>query len=282
MNDTNNITQIINQYKGFLDMPSIIGGNHFKAIENYTTRNIKTPAFDLTELESIQKHIYVGKRAEYFMLHYLKQQVHISNVMHSIQIQDDTNTLGELDFLFFNESIQKWIHLELVTKFYIYNSDDEIENYIHWIGPNLKDRLEYKLDKLKNHQLQLFKRPEARAKLEELNIDVNYIETQLCFKAKLFLPQNLVNFQHRITSPNSICGTYISLDLLKQLQFEQFLYHVPKKIDWLSSPELQTHWYSFDKAINLIKQSLKEKRSCLLWRKNYNDEYFENFVVWWN
>jgi len=281
INDADNI-ELKNQYQGFLKMPNIINTNFFADIADFTTSNIQTPNFDSKVLESIQKHIYLGKRAEYFMLHYLKQQEQFSNVLHSIQIQNETTTLGELDFLFFNKRIDKWIHLELVTKFYIYNSDEEHENYKHWIGPNLKDKFEFKLNKLQDHQLQLLNLPEAQEKLITLKIAPDRIKRQLCYKAKLFLPVDLKQFQHKVTNSACVCGSYFNLEHFKRFELEPNLYYVPKKLDWVSSPDLQSHWYSFDKALAQIKSSLKEKRSCMLWRKTPDGECLEDFVVWWS
>lgn len=274
--------QLTNQYLGFLQMPTIFGSNYFTGVEDFKTPNDQPPSFDSEALKLIQKHIYLGKRAEYFMLHYLSQQEHISKVMHSIQIQNERETLGEIDFLFFDKLINKWVHLELVTKFYIYNSGDNIENYTHWIGPNLKDRFEFKLNKLKKHQLQLLKLPEATSKLKTLDINPDQVETQVCYKAKLFLPVGLDQFQHQVTSPDGVCGTYFNIEYFKSFQHKPYLYYIPQKLDWVTSPELQTHWYSFDKASDLLRSKLKEKRSCLLWRKTADEDYFEDVVVWWN
>jgi hypothetical protein len=248
----------------------------------FTTKKQKTITFTKEEIAELEKQQYLGKRAEIFMLAYLMRQDKYSNIHHSIQIQDEKTTLGEIDFLFFDESLKKWIHLELVTKFYVYNSDEEVENYTHWIGPNLKDKLEYKLDKLKQQQLHILERPEARKKLSDLGINADDVETQLCYKAKLFIPMAFEDFFEKTTSSKCLYGFYFSLEDFKKLKFLDYLYYVPQKLDWVCSPRLNTHWYTYDKALAIIKDSLKEKRSCMLWRKTPEGHFLQDFVVWWS
>ncbi len=273
--------ELSNQYLGFTQMPTIFLDEKLLLTKQFDTNSQNAMLLTSSDVALINKHIYLGKRAEYFMLNYLRQQEQFSNVMHSIQIQDDKTTLGEIDFLFFDETNQKWIHLELVTKFYIYNSGEIVENYRHWIGPNLKDKFEYKLKKLKHHQLQLLNLPEAKTKLNELEIDVKSVLTKVCFKAKLFLPFNLKGFQQQVTNPKCVSGMFFNLEYFKSFQFKNYFYLVPQKLDWVSVPMNQLQWYDFQKALRILSTSIKEKRSCLLWRKNNNGVYFEDFVVWW-
>ncbi len=281
MKTSDELNDISSQYQGFLKMPHILKATTVLDAEAFETTNNNPVTFSTEELEDIAKHLYLGKRAELYMLSYVKNQQHLSKVLHSIQIQNENTTLGEIDFLFFNKSIEKWVHLELVTKFYIYNSNDSIENHTHWIGPNLKDKFEYKLEKLSQHQLPLLNHPEAQNKLNDLQIDFHNLKTQLCYKAKLFLPADLKQFQHQVTNPDCVCGTFFNLEHFKGFEFEPYLFYIPEKLNWVKSPELQTHWYSYNKALTLLKSSLKDKRSCLLWRKTPDGEYLQDFVVWW-
>jgi len=275
------IEQIQKQYLGFLKIPTIFRSKTILRVMPFETQNINSISFNSEDIELINKHLYLGKRAEHFMWSYLKAQDQLSNVMHSIQIQNKNTTLGEADFLFYNKDLEKWVHLELVTKFYIYNSDEEAENYKHWIGPNLKDTFEYKLEKLKHHQLLILNYPEAQNKLKELNIDPKNIETQICYKAKLFLPTRMNQLKHTETNVDCVRGSYFNLEHFKSFEYKTYLYYVPQKQEWVCAPELQTHWYNFEKALEHVKLSLKDKRSCLLWRKTSDGDYFEDFVVWW-
>jgi len=102
---------------------------------------------------------------------YLEQNKNYHPIYHSLQIQNEKMTLGELDFLFFDYRENKWIHLELICKFYVFTGNDNFNQFEHWVGPNLKDRLDFKVEKLNRHQLQICQRPEARELFNKLNID---------------------------------------------------------------------------------------------------------------
>lgn len=109
-------------------------------------------------------------------------------VSHGLQIQGEDRTLGELDFLIRDlEDRQVW-HIEFVYKFYIYRQELGSDRYDPWIGPGLKDRLIYKLDKLTRQQFPILHSTECRTLLEPLGLDVDRIKQGLAFCAELFLP----------------------------------------------------------------------------------------------
>ena len=70
-----------------------------------------------------------------------------------LQIQDEGITLGELDFVFKHLSTGRHYHLELAVKFYLYHKSAPKSKA--FIGPNAVDRLDIKMARLVNHQLQL-------------------------------------------------------------------------------------------------------------------------------
>ena len=65
-------------------------------------------------------------------------------------------TVGELDFLL--TSATGKVHLETAVKFFL---GVEHAGEVHWIGPNLQDRLDRKLRHLRDHQLPLSRRLET-------------------------------------------------------------------------------------------------------------------------
>lgn len=62
-------------------------------------------------------------------------------------------TIGELDFLFMQDGVTQ--HLEVAVKFYL-GVDDHLGR--HWPGPNSKDRLDLKWQRMLEHQLPMVKR----------------------------------------------------------------------------------------------------------------------------
>ncbi|MBD1559120.1 DUF1853 family protein [Vibrio sp. S9_S30] len=65
-----------------------------------------------------------------------------------IQLQQDGRTLGSIDFILENRESQTIEHWEVAIKFYLLHNT-------FWYGPNAKDRLDLKLDRMLSHQLKM-------------------------------------------------------------------------------------------------------------------------------
>src|SRR5690606_14715855 len=125
----------------------------------------------------------------------------------NLQVQQEKHTLGEMDALLLmnNQSI----HLEIIYKFYVY--DDSVGNteLEHWIGPNRKDSLVQKLDKLENKQLPLLYQSATLKSLEEYDLNMDQIKQQVLFKAQLFVPFNKSIPDFQFINPEAVYGFYI-------------------------------------------------------------------------
>ncbi|MEM7602037.1 MAG: DUF1853 family protein, partial [Verrucomicrobiota bacterium] len=80
----------------------------------------------------------------------LESQSAISQLQHGIQVRSGKETLGELDFLFYQES--RLFHLEVALKFYLCYPEGA-ENGSQFVGPNASDSFERKRDRLLGKQL---------------------------------------------------------------------------------------------------------------------------------
>lgn len=262
-------------------MPNLFLNADVFSYPSFETKGIQNLNLESIDFIGLERQKYLGKRAEFFMRAYLEKHPNFDPVYHSLQVQDEKITLGELDFLFFDKAEKEWIHLELVCKFYIFTGENKLNGLEHWIGPNLKDRLDKKIQKLKTHQLQICKRFETQKLLKSLEIDPLKVKSKICYKAKLFLPQNALDFNFSAVNSNCIKGEYYHFENFKALKYNTDLFYIPEKPEWLCLPENHKNWYGYDKACQILKSSFKDKRSQMLWRKTKNDEYFEDFVVWW-
>lgn len=262
-------------------MPNLFLDSKIFSCPSFETLELRNLDFKKIDFKTLDRHKYLGKRAEFFMKAYLDQNEIYHPIYHSLQIQDDINTIGELDFLFFDHRKHKWIHLELICKFYVFTGDEAQIDLDAWIGPNLKDRLDYKVEKLKTHQLQICQRPEAQKLLNKLNIDWTTVETQICYKAKIFLPPDIETFRFNQLNSKCITGSYYNYEDLKTFKHSEILFYVPEKHDWLCQPKTNAQWYDFDKAQRQLKPKLQDKRAQMIWRKTKTGEFFEDFVVWW-
>ncbi|MFT5882276.1 MAG: hypothetical protein ACI9FG_000777 [Crocinitomicaceae bacterium] len=78
-------------------------------------------------------------------------------------ITSERQTVGEIDFLLWDERDQQHIHLELAVKFYLIYQD---KNEICYPGPDARDNYGRKITRLRKHQLQLSRHPAAAAQIE--------------------------------------------------------------------------------------------------------------------
>lgn len=90
-------------------------------------------------------------------------------VARNLAVRDGGRTLGEFDCLYWCHRRETAVHLELAVKFYLGCGESPV-GAIHseahqWLGPNAIDRLDLKLQRLLEHQVQLSRHPAAHAVL---------------------------------------------------------------------------------------------------------------------
>lgn len=219
----------------------------------------------------------LGKLVERFVSAELQQQDNVKILAENIQIQDGKTTIGELDCLLLKN--EKPIHLEIVYKFYLYDTSVGKTEIDRWIGPNRRDSFVKKLTKLKEKQLPLLYHEKTQPYLEQLNLTLEEIEQQVYFKAQLFVP--LADFGNEFPEINNDCieGFYIKLSELTQ--FSDCKFYIPTKHNWLVKPYPQIDWLNFKDFTTKVNVFLSEENSPLCWLKKPNGELFKFFVVYW-
>ncbi|WP_298504396.1 DUF1853 family protein [uncultured Maribacter sp.] len=225
----------------------------------------------------INEKLRLGKYVECLVSYELKQQKDISILAENIQIQKDKTTLGELDCLLLKNNTP--IHLEIVYKFYLYDSavgENEIE---HCIGPNRKDSLKEKLQKLKNKQLPLLYTIECENYLNKLKMHSKDISQQVCFKAQLFVPFSKQNLHLKTLNTDCIVGFYIRQNQLDN--FRECKFYIPSKKDWLIIPHTHVKWLNFISFKDISQIYVEKKFSPMCWVKQKNGTIKKMFLVWW-
>lgn len=219
----------------------------------------------------------LGKLAEDLFSFWVKQQNNYSLVFENLQIIDNKQTIGELDFLLINNLLNRYIHLELITKFYLYNPAFDCNSIDAWIGPNRNDSLRNKIEKLSTKQLPLFFNPVTKKRLIEFNLDNNNTtEQQVCFKAWLFVP---LNFNQQLTKFNHECiaGYYMNFKEFNKLVTDSKKYFCPSKQDWLRFPESQKEWSLFSAVAPQIHLFMEVKQAIMVWTKDRG--CFERVII---
>ncbi|QDS93749.1 hypothetical protein FF011L_25220 [Roseimaritima multifibrata] len=95
----------------------------------------------------------VGRYFEGLVLYWLQHVRKIQVVAESLQVRSGKRTLGEIDFLFRDES-SKLTHWEVAVKFYLFHPNRTFAGS-HYIGPNAGDTFERKRERMFRHQLPL-------------------------------------------------------------------------------------------------------------------------------
>ncbi len=272
--------QVIHQFFGFCSTPSITSQNLIPGIQKFDFPEISVSDELLEDLKTLEhpRNFVLGKRMESFFEIAIKHSTRYELIASNIQIIQEKKTLGELDFLVYDNELKKHLHIELVYKLYIYDPEfsSEIEK---WIGPNRRDSFQAKLNRLENHQFPLLKREETKAYLDNFNLNSIEIEQQLCFKAKLFLPEkkkkNLL-----LINKDCITGNWFSRFEFGEKDWKENLFHSPQKKDWSADPSRNQEWVTYHKLMENIRGLFEKKKSPLVWMKTENS-YDSFFVVWW-
>jgi len=261
------------QFEGFCKTPSLWKNDNIFDLQQFQFKNTSTTTFE----GEIPKYLRLGKRVERFVAHELKQDTSITILAENIQIQQGKTTVGEIDFLL--KKNQKPFHLEVVYKFYLYDEtigETEIE---HFIGPNKKDSLLQKLQKLQQKQLPLLYNNNTKNLLNKLSLNVTEIKQKVLFKAQLFLPYNYKNTKLKQLNSACVKGFYIHFNDLQT--FSECKFSIPSKINWLQEIQTQVNWLTFQQFLLKVAIIIEQKTSPLCWIKQSNGEVQKAFIVWW-
>ena len=274
-------SRLFNQLSGFINTPSLFLNTLFTGIKPFTLSHYTS--YEMREMLSkieFPVKLVMGKRMEYFFKAALICNPQIKLLANNIQIHHNKTTLGELDFLVNDLQYQKIVHIELMYKIYVY--DPNIQNQMErWIGPNRKDSLMEKLEKVKNNQLPLLHSLPARSFLDSLEIYPDNVEQQICFKAKLFIPKHLNGYNFPNVNNQCVVGYYYDLQQFKEEFQDNDKFYAPEKQDWPSQPENNTNWVTFSKTIKEIRDMHLKKKSPLIWIHKHTGEFESAIVVWW-
>lgn len=105
----------------------------------------------LTEFLQDSPDPRVGRYFERLVLYWLQHIRRVEIVADSLQLRDQKRTIGELDFLFRDEQ-GRLTHWETAIKFYLHVPDAPARDS-QYIGPNVRDTFEHKMQRLFAEQL---------------------------------------------------------------------------------------------------------------------------------
>lgn len=261
----------IRLYQGFLATPPLWIGT-LNGLEQFEVSSIKHPKLQTTGRPEAR----LGTLAEHFTFDYWSNFPELKIIEKNVQIQGIVATLGELDaILTWNE---EWIHVEIAYKIYLYAPNHGTSPLEHWIGPNRKDTLVEKLDRLEQHQIPLIRQSETKQLLESKAIPTNALTSKTWVKGLLFTPED-TEIDFAPLNPACKAGVYMNLRRLKSL--ENVKLFLPHKLEWMTEPHAHVRWKNLKDIIPLVKVLHEKNYAPMLWAKQANGELSRFFVIWW-
>lgn len=272
---------IKNEYLGFLNSKPLWTDKTLLGLSPFDIEEVLENDVLPNETEiNIRDNEVLGKRIEFFFEYGITNTDKYEIIAKNIQVYQDKITIGELDFLVKDRRNNNTLHIEIVYKFYLYDPLIQGE-LLQWIGPNRKDALLQKVEKLKTKQLPLLYRNETLPILEDLHIDPKSIHQCVCYMANLFVPLSMKKELFPIINNQCIVGFWIPLKDFTSEQYGSCHFNIPKKKDWVTDPKYSDSWFSFENIKEQVQISLSQKKSPLLWMKSNEDSYERFFLVWW-
>ncbi|MFD2828074.1 DUF1853 family protein [Leeuwenhoekiella polynyae] len=271
------ISALQQQYIGFLNTPQLVFNSDEFPYSNFQLTEVKK---NLPKDFKMPDSIRLGQRMEVLMEAALSSHRY-QILSKNLQIIAEKQTLGELDFIVNDLTLKKTIHLEMVYKFYFYRPELTGNWIDKIIGPNAKDKLRFKLNKMSSHQFPILYRPETTSYLKSLNLKAEDLMQQISFKAQIYLPLNhKINEVEILKDP--IQGFYFRVEELEFFNKKDFSFYIPHKNDWVSAPILESiKTDSFSVFYKKISAALKEQRSCIFWVFESDIKVQRHFATWW-
>ncbi|ARN76996.1 hypothetical protein BST97_02710 [Nonlabens spongiae] len=279
--------------RAFYNTPNLWKGK-LLGLNQFYLDKLRFDQHDLKEgaltLPDIPHGTVLGKRAEFYFKFCVDQSSNYNCLLSNIQVFRGKTTLGELDFIVQHNTSRRIFHIELVYKFYIYDptkrlacektSTQEARYELScYEGPNRRDYLLKKINRLKTHQLPLLYRPETKSILEKNDIDVDAVEQKVCFLAQVFIPCDLWNHNFKWINKACIKGYYLNYSAFAKAETQNdTLYFIPHKHQWKMNPfEIESQAFNFSEILLEVKKSIERGFAPLLWKKVGKD--WERFFV---
>ena len=166
----------------------------------------------LEKLLAEQKDRRLGKYFETLWYFWLCHNPRYQVIEHNLQIIIDGETLGEIDFIVLDKVTKKIMHWEVAVKFYLGVGDTS--EMINWHGPNLRDRLDIKVDHLLHRQSVISRDQRVAQWLKRRGLQID--NCAVILKGRLYYP-----WQQNVVSPEKCCADHLRSWWLNTEQFAQ-------------------------------------------------------------
>ena len=196
--------------------------------------------------------LYYEMLCHYLLCHMAGNEVLLLNR----QVIIGGRTYGEIDQLYRIIGNEQLVHKELAVKFYLGLIND-VNAETYWVGPNIKGRLDIKLNHLVQHQLRLTQDEVVKHWLADMDIESEIrVEAQL--QGYLFYPFDIKCSAPNFSNPEHLQGIWIThsqIDLWSDTLDEKSYVVCLDKFDWFSGQNL---YYTVDTLNRIHYRSRSE------------------------
>ena len=158
-------------------------------------------------------------------------------IARNIQFNSEKATLGELDFLLRDQN-SNFIHVECAVKFYL--GKIKSERWSNWVGPNAKDRLDIKLNRLLHHQLSILNDKSNDAVNEYFQakqIDPATVSSKYFLRGIFFYSHSRSKHLPSLANPTALTACWmLASDFLKNYAPALETWTALPKLNWLGGP----------------------------------------------
>ncbi|MEX2380582.1 MAG: DUF1853 family protein [Vicingaceae bacterium] len=194
----------------------------------------------------------LGKYAEKLLQMFFEHHPNFKLIAQNIQLVKDKLTVGEIDYLLYDLKKDKHIHLEFALKFYL---QTVWKGKVTFLGPNVKDSLSKKSQKLIKRQSQLLIQHADLLPTDLRSID---FQPQIWMKGVRFYPfQGNENYTHSR-------AWWLNIENIEFLQQADFTFElINHKKDWIF-PYYKASSVEFETLSSKAKKYLEQKANALM------------------
>jgi len=263
-------------FSNFINTPPLWHGTAFGVTQ------FQFPVINLSRFtpQPISNTLRLGHQMEAIFKQLLVYDSPYKILISNLPIRAEKQTLGEIDFLLEHRLNKRLVHVELTYKFYILNTEITVPR-LQLNGPNLKDAFAFKLEKIKNQQFPLIHTEASKKVLKNYGIDNSSINSEVCFKAQLFIPYGKKIALDSLFNTGCIAGYWLKILNFNEIDFGKPQYYIPNKKNWAIPPHNDVSWISYEYALKQIREQAMQERTPMVWLKNIEGLLKKFFIVWW-
>ncbi|MFT5287730.1 MAG: hypothetical protein ACI8TQ_003918 [Planctomycetota bacterium] len=181
-------TRVLEDLDWLLSSPSLVTG---ESLQCTTIESLPSSAPEIEDLEQAilarqSSRFRLGAYFESLVTAYLNCAPGVSELRTNTVIRDEKRTLGEFDYLFRNEAGQTE-HWEVAIKFYLYAPGANADPNLCFLGPRAVDRLDRKVQHMREHQLRLGFLPAALGAIASRD----ELQVKALMRGRLFYPLDM-------------------------------------------------------------------------------------------